>query len=126
MEEVKRNTSNKGGRPAKDIKRNKLIGVKCSTTEKFLIEAKAKAAGMTRASFLRVAGLNGKVDIHKKVIPNEVLKGIADLNHIAANLNQVAKKRNSLDELNALERAELQHVVGEIKRFVQKFRNYFQ
>jgi hypothetical protein len=126
MEEVKKNTSNKGGRPAKAIKRNKLIGVKCSTTEKFLIEAKAKAAGMTRASFLRVAGLNGKVDIRKKVIPNEVLKGIAGLNHIGANLNQIARKRNSFDELNALERAELQNIVAEIKQFVQKFRNYFQ
>jgi hypothetical protein len=126
MEEVKRNTGNKGGRPPKDIRRNKLIGVKCSVTEKFLIEAKAKAAGMTRASFLRITGLNGKVDIRKKVIPNEVLKGIAGLNHIAANLNQIARKRNSFDELNALERAELQHIVAEIKQFVQSFRNYFQ
>jgi hypothetical protein len=108
MEETKRDTNNKVGRPAKAIKRDKLIGVRCSTTERFIIEAKAKAANLTKTEFLRISGLKGQVDTRKKVLAKEVLQGIASLNHIAANVNQIAKKRNSFDELNAIERAELQ------------------
>jgi len=126
MEEHKNYIRNKGGRPAKAIKRNKLIGVKCNTTERCVIEAKAKAAELTLSEFLRVTGLCGKIDMKKKNIPREVLKGIADLNHIAANLNQIAKKRNSFDELNALERAELHFAVEQIKQFVKDLKSYFQ
>ena len=75
---------------------------------------------------MRVTGLSGKIDMNKKIVPREVLQGIADLNHMAANLNQIAKKRNSFDELNALERAELQSAVEQIKQFVKDFKNYFQ
>jgi hypothetical protein len=126
MEEAKRNTNHKGGRPTKTMKRNKLIGVRCSTTERFIIEAKAMAASLTKSEFLRISGLNGKIDIRKKVLPQEVLQGIASLNHIAANVNQIAKKRNSFDELNPIERAELQWVVGQLKQFIKDFKNYFQ
>jgi hypothetical protein len=126
MEEAKRDSKNKGGRPAKAIKRNKLIGVRCSATERFIIEGKAKVANLTKSEFLRVSGLNGKIDIRKKALPQEVLQGIASLNHLAANVNQIAKKRNSFDELNAMERAELQFIVAQLKQFVKDFKNYFQ
>lgn len=42
MEERKDYVRNKGGRPVKSVKRNKLIGERCTTTERFIIEAKAK------------------------------------------------------------------------------------
>jgi hypothetical protein len=126
MEEANRNTNNRGGRPSKPIKRNKLIGVRCSATERFIIEAKAKAASLTKSEFLRISGLNGKIDIRKKAIPKEVLQGIATVNHIAANVNQIAKKRNSFDELSPIERAELQWIVGQLKQFVNDFKNYFK
>ncbi len=126
MEERKQNEKHKGGRPAKADKRNRFIGVKCTLTERFIIKGKANAAGLTLSEFLRLSGLNSKIDIQKKVIPKEVLQAIGDLNHIAANLNQIAKKRNSFDELNALERAELSFSVGLLKAFVNDFKNYFQ
>ncbi len=126
MEERKEKIKNKGGRPVKADKRNRLIGVKCTLTERFIIEGKANAAGLTLSEFLRISGLNSKIDILKKALPKEVLKAIADLNHMAANLNQIAKKRNSFDELNALDRAELSFTVGQLKQFVNDFKNYFQ
>lgn len=126
MEERKDYVRNKGGRPVKSVKRNKLIGVRCTTTERFIIEARAKSLHLTLSEFLRISGLTGKIDIRKKIFPAEVLKGIADLNHIAANLNQIAKKRNSFDELNALERAELQFAVEQLKQFVKDIKNHFQ
>jgi hypothetical protein len=126
MEVGKLYSKHKGGRPAKAVKRNKTIGVRCSSIERCLIESKAKSAGLTRSEYLRIIGLNGKVDMRRKVFPKEVLQGIANLNHLAANLNQIAKKRNGVDELNALERAALQHVVLQIKQFVKDCKNYLQ
>jgi hypothetical protein len=126
MEVVKSYAKHKGGRPVKAVKRNKTIGVRCSIIERCLIGAKAKSAGLTRSEYLRIIGLNGKVDMRKKVLPKEVLQGIGSLNHLAANLNQIAKKRNGVDELNVLERSALQHAVLQVKQFINDCKKYLQ
>ena len=126
MEKGKDRTKAKGGRPEKPVKRNKLLGVKCTTVEAFLIKAKAQKIPLTVSEYLRELGLNGKIDMRQKVFPREVLQGIASLNHIAANLNQIARKRNSFDELNEIERAQLQYAVVQVKQFVNDFKNYLQ
>jgi hypothetical protein len=126
MEEPKRDTKHKGGRPTKPIKRNKLIGVRCSATERYVIEAKAKSINMSVSEFLRTLALKGQVDTRKKALPKEVLQGIGNLNHLAANVNQIAKKRNSFDELGPVERAELQWIVEQLRQFIKDFKNYFQ
>ena len=126
MEVERSYAKHKGGRPAKAVKRNKTIGVRCSIIERCLIGAKAKSAGLTRSEYLRIIGLNGKVDMRKKVFPKDVLHGIGNLSHLAANLNQIAKKRNGVDELNALERATLQHAVLQVKQFMNDCKKYLQ
>ena len=63
-----------------------------------LLKLRLKQPSLTLSEFLRISGLEGKIDMKKKIIPREVLQGIADLNHIAANLNQIAKKRNNFDD----------------------------
>ncbi|GEO11783.1 hypothetical protein SAE01_42790 [Segetibacter aerophilus] len=108
------------------MKRSEQLAVMCTLVERDVIEHKAKTANASVSEFLRTLGLKGQVDTRKKVLPKEVLQGIASLNHIAANVNQIAKKRNSFDELNAMERAELQWLVGQIKQFVNNFKNYFE
>jgi len=47
METTKRHNKNKGGRPPKEIKRNKTITVHCSALEKRLLNEKGKEAGVT-------------------------------------------------------------------------------
>lgn len=126
MEQSKGFTKSKGGRPEKVVKRDKPLGVKCTTVEAFLIKAKAEKVQLTVSEYLREQGLNGKVDMRRKVFPKEVLHAIASLSHLAANLNQIAKKRNSQDELNALERAELQYAVTQLKQFIKDCKQYFQ
>ncbi len=126
MEELKESTQNKGGRPEKAVKKDNLLGVKCTTVEAFLIKAKAEKVQLTVSEYLREQGLNGKIDMRRKVFPKEVLQAIASLSHLAANLNQIAKKRNSQDELNALERAEIQHAGNQIKQFIKDCKQYFQ
>lgn len=117
---------NKGGRPAKAIKRNQLIGVKCTFIEKKTIEAKAKYSGLTVSVFLRNLGMGCKVDRPKIRLPKEVLYFTGTLNHLAANLNQIAKKRNQRDELNVLERAQLQQLSTLVKQLALDIKNHLK
>ncbi|MFC0771645.1 plasmid mobilization protein [Terrimonas alba] len=126
MEVVKQDWKNKGGRPKKAIKQNHFIGVKCSLVEKTILRQKAKAAGLTLSEFLRESGLKGQAVRKIKVLPKEVLQFAGTLNHLAANLNQVAKKSNRMDELNALERAGLQMLSGQVKQLAVDIKNYLQ
>jgi len=107
---------NKGGRPKKPIKQKEFIGVKCSLIEKIILKQKAKTIGISLSEYLRQTGLNGQAVSKTKALPKEILHFTGTLNHLAANLNQVAKKRNGIDELNALERADLNVLSGQVKQ----------
>jgi DNA invertase Pin-like site-specific DNA recombinase len=62
-------TKNKGGRPKKEEKRDQVISIKCSLRERTAIEDRAKIVGLTVSEYLREAGLTGKIDGSKKVLP---------------------------------------------------------
>ena len=70
--------------------------------------------------------LTGKIDIRQKAFPKEILALSGTFNHIAANLNQIAKKRNSGEELNALERADLKVQSGQMKALASEVKSYLQ
>lgn len=116
----------RGGRPKQAVCRDQQLAVMCTHAERKIIEDKAKATGISNSEFLRTLGLKGQVDRKIKVLPKEILLFTATLNHLAANINQVAKKRNNLDELNAIERAELNHLSGQIKQLAIDIKNYLQ
>ena len=56
----------------------------------------------------------------------DVLQFAGTLNHIAANLNQIAKKRNSFDELSVLERARLNQQSTSLQQLVTDIKGYLQ
>ena len=114
----------RGGRPKQAVCRDQQLAVMCTRAERKIIEDKAKAVSISNSEFLRTLGLKGQVDRKIKVLPREILLFTATLNHLAANINQVAKKRNSLDELNAIERAELNYLSGQIKQLAKDIKNY--
>lgn len=114
MELEKRQKQSKGGRPKKPVKRNHPITVKCTGVEKKIIEHKAKKAGLPKSEYLRELGLAGKVVILVKTLPGEVLALTGALNNVGGLLNQIAKKRNSNEDLNALERADLTVIKGRL------------
>ena len=116
MEEDKRN---KGGRPRKKIKKECYITIKCTHYEKKVIEAKARAVHLNTSEYLRELGLTGKINQRNKAFSKEVLSMTGTLNHLAANLNQIAKKRNGLEELNAIERARLNVQSIEVKQLAK-------
>jgi hypothetical protein len=126
MEEQKITTKHKGGRPKKAIKKDQLLAVKCSLFERRAIEARAKSANLTVSEYLREIAMTGKIDRREKALPKEVLEKIGTINHVAANVNQIAKKRNSGEELNALERANLKVLSGELKGAAVQIKIYLQ
>jgi len=126
MEKKNDHIGSRGGRPKKPVRKDQLMGMKCSLFERKLIQSKAKLAKLTVSEYMRAMSLTGKIDSYEKALPKEVLQLTGTLNHLAANMNQVAKKRNSNEELNAIERANLQVLAAEIKRLAQNIKTYLQ
>ena len=117
---------NKGGRPKKENKRSQQLAVMCTMAERKIIEDNAKLTNISVSQFLRELALGGQVDRKIKVLPKEVLLFTATLNHLAANMNQVAKKRNQNDELNAIERAGLIVLSTEIKKLAIDIKDFLK
>lgn len=126
MEQQNLKPKNKGGRPKKAVKKDQLMAIKCTFDERSIIEGKAKSANLTVSEYLREIGMTGKIDRREKALPNEVLDFTAMLNHMAANLNQIAKKRNGIEELSALERATLSVQSKQLKELAAQIKNYLQ
>lgn len=115
MELREKTTRKKGGRPRKAVRKEHVLALKCSLFEKKAIAIKAKSTNLSVSGYLRQMALSGKVDMRVRVLPKEVLIFTARLNHIAANLNQIARKRNGGDELEEPDRANLQAQSRELK-----------
>jgi len=126
MEQPRKHSKRKGGRPKKAVKRDQLLGVKCTLIERRAIEAKAKSVQMTVSEYLRKIGITGKIDRSERTIPRELLQQAGTLNHAAANINQIAKKRNRGEDLNAIDRATLQNDVPVLLQAAKCIINYFQ
>jgi len=124
--EAKEKTRNKGGRPKKAIRRDEQLAVMCTLVERKVIEYKAKISNVSVSEYLRTLGVKGQVDRKIKTLPKEVLQVIGTLNHMAANLNQVAKKRNKDEPFNDMERADFFTLFKDIRELVKQIRNYLQ
>ena len=115
---------NKGGRPNVPHKRRSSVSVMCTLIEKKIIEANAKRVAMNPSVFLRNLGLNTRIEVRVKTLPKPVLEMRGMLNHIAANLNQIARRRNRGDDLNAMERALLDQDVRSLRGLVKNINAY--
>ena len=115
---------NKGGRPKASLKRSNHLTVMCTIMEKKIIQMNARKAGTNISVFLRTLGLNERVKV--KTLPKEVLQLTGTLNHVAANLNQIARKRNGVDELDAMDRALLNQEVRSLQGLVKAVKNYLE
>ncbi len=125
MEPPEKISGNKGGRPVKAVKKSRTLTFKCSAYERLIIQAKAKKAKRTTSEYLREIALTGKVDTREKSLPREVLDLTGTLNHMAASLNQIAKKRNTgTDELTAMDRLALKWQSDELKELAVKIKTF--
>lgn len=117
---------NKGGRPRKEITRCHQLAVLCTPEERRNIEGKAKCLNVSISEFLRTIGLDSKATVKPKTLPSEVLLLTGTLNHLAANINQIAYKRNVDDQLNAIERAELNFLAQQIKALSEQIKTHLK
>ncbi|MFT3704787.1 MAG: mobilization protein [Agriterribacter sp.] len=115
-----------GGRPKKPVRRDQQLAVMCNQVERALIALKAKNANLSVSEFLRTLALKGQVDSRIKTFPKEILLFTATLNHLAANMNQVAKKRNRGDSLDPMELAALQVLSGQVKKLAEDIKSHLQ
>ncbi|QNK64111.1 plasmid mobilization relaxosome protein MobC [Pedobacter sp. PAMC26386] len=79
---------NKGGAPQKKIKRASGIRVRLNAKERFLIESKARMAGMRISDWVRAAALKAKVVARITDEDRRILHLLAGM---ANNLNQLTK-----------------------------------
>jgi len=126
MEPMIKQIKNKGGRPKKDVRKDQLLALKCTLYERRIIEARAKEANLSVSEYLLKRGKTGKIVRREKTLSPEVLELKATLNHMAAYFNQIAKKRNSNEELTALERADLKIQSRDAKELVTRIKAHFQ
>lgn len=127
MKQEQKQAKNKGGRPQKAIKRNVVLTLKCTRYEQVKITANAKKAGLSLSEFLRSMGLDGQIVVKEKALPKEVLMFTGTLNHMAANLNQLAKRRNGVtDVLTPIDRAGLDLLSKDLKEIAVSIKMYLQ
>ncbi len=106
------------------MRRYHSITVSCTLLEKRAIQAKAGVTGAKVSVYLREILLNGKADGAKRPLPREVLRLIGELNQVAGNLHQIARKRQNDEDLNAVERAKLIQVAADIHQLAKDIKSY--
>ena len=114
---------NKGGRPKVAYKKSEALSVMCNPLEKKIIQANARNVGKTVSVFLRDLGLHNRAVSRMRALPRSVLQLTGTLNHIAANINQLAKKRNQGNDLNGMERALLNQEIRSLQTLVKDIKN---
>lgn len=126
LKTLKTGRGSQGGRPKKREHLDQKITVMCTRFDLITIRFYAKELNLKVSEYLRGLALKRQVDRKVKFLPKEVLQLIGTLNHTAANLNQLAYKRNRGDELNAFERAELQVLSAQLRELAKTIKAVFK
>ena len=79
---------NKGGAPKKRVRRDIIMRIRMTATNRFKIETKAKEAGMRSSSWIRAAALSAKITPRLSAEERRIIWMLAEL---ANNLNQLTK-----------------------------------
>jgi len=94
---------NKGGAPKKRVRRELIIRIRMTATERFQIDTKAKDAGMRSSSWIRAAAKSAKVVPRLTADERRILWMLAEL---ANNLNQLTKLAHQLGLLRVVRNCE--------------------
>jgi len=84
---------NRGGAPKKRVRRELIVRIRMTATERFQIDTKAKAAGMRSSSWIRASAKSAKIVPRLTADERRILWMLAEL---ANNLNQLTKLANQL------------------------------
>jgi hypothetical protein len=78
---------NKGGAPKKRVRRELIIRIRMSATERYQINDKAKAAGMTSSTWIRASAKSAKIIPRLTADERRILWMLAELSN---NLNHTS------------------------------------
>ena len=106
---------NKGGAPKKRVKRELIIRIRMSATERFQIGDKAKAAGMRPSTWIRASAKNAKIIPRLTADERRILWMLAELSN---NLNQLTKLAHQLGLLRVVRQCE--QVIKEVDETFKK------
>ncbi len=106
---------NKGGAPKKRVKRELIIRIRMSATERFQIVDKAKAAGMRPSTWIRAAAKSAKIIPRLTADERHILWMLAELSN---NLNQLTKLAHQLGLLRVVRQCE--QVIKEVDETFKK------
>ena len=106
-----------------DRRRAKLVAVNfaCSQVEKLYIKSCAKKAAKSLSAYVREGALQG-FEHKDKSLPQEVLAFQGQLAQVCGLLEVIARKRLDGEDLNALERAQLNGVRNSLQEFLQQIK----
>ena len=106
---------NKGGAPKKRVKRELIIRVRMTATERFQIETKANAAGMRSSTWIRASAKSAKIIPRLTADERRILWMLAELSN---NLNQLTKLAHQLGLLRVVRQCE--QVIKEVDETFKK------
>jgi len=99
------------------MKREKILKIRLNRNELAIIRNKAKKCGITNAKYTRESALNK--DIKAKALRNEEEKNaLRKLTGMDNNLNQIAKRINTGEQLNELLRKTIYEIRLIIKQLI--------
>ncbi len=87
MDFVKVN-SKKGGRPKKAVVRERTTGIRLSKTEHFIVQEKARKAGLRLTTYIRQTAVEGRVQTR---LTTEEQGFVRQLIGFSNNINQIAR-----------------------------------
>ena len=101
------------------------VQFRCTRVEEKYIQVCAKENGKTVSEYLRRQATQGF--LHKdKSLPPEVLAFQGQLAHTCGLLEVIARKRLDGDELNALERAQVNELREQLTTFLEKIKTHLR
>jgi hypothetical protein len=98
MEMVKEKKK-KGGRPKKTVVRERTTGIRFSKTEHFIVQEKAKKAGLKLTTYIRQTAIEAEV---KTRLTEEERMFVRHLIGFSNNINQIAKACHEEGVLRAM------------------------
>ena len=108
---------NKGGAPKKRVKRELIIRIRMSATERFQIGDRAKAAGMRASTWIRTSAKSAKIVPRLTADERRILWMLAELSN---NLNQLTKLAHQLGLLRVVRQCE--QVIKKIDETFEKLK----
>jgi len=108
---------------SKASRRNCSVEVCCTAAEKRYIGIRAREAGFSISVFLREMGLKDSPE-KRRTLPAEVLAFDGQLSQIIGTLEIIARKRLDNEDLDSLQRAELNFRAKELKLLITGIKSY--